>query len=47
MYGDKVFVVEDRMNARYQNNVDIWMESYAEAKKFGRRSVEIHVYTGE
>lgn len=46
-YGDEVFVVEDRMNARYQNNVDIWMEDYADAKQFGRRSVKIHVYSGE
>jgi 3D (Asp-Asp-Asp) domain-containing protein len=45
-YGDEIFVVEDRMNARYKNNIDIWMESVSEAKKFGRRSVRINVYTG-
>ncbi|MEK7183028.1 MAG: hypothetical protein AAB776_00150 [Patescibacteria group bacterium] len=45
-YGDQIFVVEDRMNARYTNNVDIWMENIADAKRFGRRSVKIHIYTG-
>jgi 3D (Asp-Asp-Asp) domain-containing protein len=45
IYGDEIFVVEDRMNERYQNNIDIWMESIADAKQFGRRSVKIYVYT--
>jgi 3D (Asp-Asp-Asp) domain-containing protein len=47
IYGDQIFVVEDRMNPRYTNNVDIWMESISEARQFGRRKVEIYVYTGE
>ncbi|MDQ5952338.1 MAG: hypothetical protein QG626_466 [Patescibacteria group bacterium] len=46
IYGDEIFVVEDRMNARYTNNIDIWMESIADAKQFGRRTVKIYVYTG-
>ncbi len=46
IYGDQIFVVEDRMNPRYLNNIDIWMESISDAKQFGRRSVKIHVYTG-
>jgi 3D (Asp-Asp-Asp) domain-containing protein len=45
-YGDQIFVVEDRMNARYQNNMDIWMESVADARSFGRRNVRINIYTG-
>ncbi len=45
IYGDEVFVVEDRMNVRYQNNIDIWMEHVADANLFGRRSVKIYVYT--
>ncbi|MFZ2681707.1 MAG: hypothetical protein WAZ14_01265 [Patescibacteria group bacterium] len=45
-YGDQIFVVEDRMNARYTNTIDIWMESVTDAKRFGRRAVKIHVYTG-
>lgn len=44
LYGDKVFIVEDRMNPRYGRNVDIWMEDLASAKAIGRRQVEIHVF---
>jgi 3D (Asp-Asp-Asp) domain-containing protein len=43
-FGDQIFVVEDRMNVRYQKNVDIWMEEIADAKAFGRRNVEIQVF---
>lgn len=43
LYGDKLFVVEDRMNKRYQANVDIWFTDKAEALKLGRRMVTIEV----
>ena len=43
LYGDKIFVVEDRMNKRYQNNVDIWFTDKTEALKLGRRTVQIEV----
>lgn len=35
MYGDKIFIVEDRMNVRYQYRADIWMHTREEAKQFG------------
>lgn len=36
LYGDKVFVVEDRMNSRKGDyHLDIWFPSYWEAKSFG------------
>lgn len=39
MFGDKVFVVEDRMNTRYNNQhiVDIWFEGKEQAIDFGKR----------
>ena len=40
---DKIFIVTDRLNKRYTNNVDIWMESKADALKFGRRTCQIEV----
>jgi len=43
LFGDKIFVVEDRMNTRYQNNVDVWMTSHADAVALGRRTVQIEV----
>jgi len=47
LYGDKEFVVRDRMNQRYNGKarMDIWLPTYAEAKKNGvKRSVEVLVY---
>lgn len=42
-FGDKIFVVEDRMNRRYQKHLDIWMEHKSDALSFGRRSTVIEV----
>ncbi len=44
LYGDKIFVVEDRMNTRYTNNVDIWMDDLTAAKHFGRKNVTVEIY---
>jgi len=35
LFGDKIFVVEDRMNPRYRENIDIWFESKQDALDFG------------
>lgn len=43
LYGDKIFIVEDRMNSRYQHNVDIWFTNKADALKLGRQTVQIEV----
>jgi 3D (Asp-Asp-Asp) domain-containing protein len=44
LYGDKIFVVEDRMNKRMGNHrFDIWFSSYKEAKTFGVKTVEIEI----
>jgi len=43
LYGDKIFVVEDRMNSRYWKNVDIWFANKADAIRLGRRTVTIEV----
>lgn len=42
-FGDKIFVVEDRMNKRYQNHMDIWMEQKSNALSFGRRAAIVEV----
>jgi len=45
LYGDKVFVVRDRMNARYGwGRGDFWMPSYSEAKNFGVKRVKMEIY---
>ncbi len=35
LFGDKIFIVEDRMNHRFENTIDIWMSSRTKAKNFG------------
>ncbi len=43
LYGDKVFVVEDRMASYNNGKVDIWMPSKAQALQFGVKRTEIVV----
>jgi len=44
LYGDKVFVVEDRMNRKKSNyHIDIWMPDRQSALNFGVKTVEIEV----
>jgi 3D (Asp-Asp-Asp) domain-containing protein len=43
LFGDRIFVVRDRMNARHDNRVDIWMIEKASAKKFGIKAAKIEV----
>lgn len=46
LFGDKEFVVEDRMNPRYgYGHLDIWFDSTTtEARKFGIRHRDIEIY---
>lgn len=44
IYGDKIFVIEDRMNSRKgYYHVDIWFSSYWEAKSFGAKRTYIEI----
>ena len=43
MYGDKVFVVTDRMHPRFDNRLDIWMAERSDAVAFGLRHLTIEV----
>lgn len=44
IYGDKIFVVEDRMHSRKGNyHFDIWFPSYGEAKNFGAQNTYLEV----
>ncbi len=42
-FGEKEFVVEDRMNTRYWERIDIWMPTKAQAKQWGARWVKVEV----
>jgi len=44
LFGDRLFVVRDRMNPRYsRNHIDIWMPTRNQAVAFGRRWVEVEI----
>lgn len=43
LFGDRIFVVRDRMNARYQDRLDIWMIEKSDAIKFGVRYAKIEI----
>ncbi|HCC23436.1 TPA: hypothetical protein DF272_04665 [Candidatus Falkowbacteria bacterium] len=43
LFGDRIFIVHDRMNARYYYRVDIWMTSRDRAIQYGNRYIKIQV----
>ena len=43
LFGDKEFVVEDRMNDRYYHNMDIWMAEKADAVSFGVKFAKMEI----
>ena len=43
LYGEKTFVVEDRMNKRYQYKIDLWFATRQAAKEFGVKQVKIEI----
>ncbi len=43
VYGNKIFVVEDRMALRNSHKIDIWFETRDQAKQFGVKYLRIEV----
>lgn len=43
LFGDRIFIVRDRMNKRYPDRVDVWFLSKSEARQFGVRHATIEV----
>lgn len=43
LYGDRIFIVRDRMNQKHPNRVDIWMKDRTSAIKFGVKTAKIEV----
>jgi len=43
LFGDKVFVVRDRMNERYNNRLDIWFIDKSEAINFGVKMAKVEI----
>ncbi len=44
LFGDEVFIVEDRMNRRYRRHMDVWMEETADAENFGLQWTTVEVF---
>lgn len=48
LYGDRVFTVHDRMNARYrQGRIDLWMKTRTSAKQFGVKRTVLEVVSDD
>lgn len=43
LFGDRVFVVRDRMNKKHPNRVDVWMVDKSDAIQFGVKVAKIQV----
>ncbi|PIR98051.1 MAG: hypothetical protein COT89_01260 [Candidatus Colwellbacteria bacterium CG10_big_fil_rev_8_21_14_0_10_42_22] len=43
IFGDRVFVVEDRMHNRHQDRIDVWFSTRAEAVHFGLKKAKVEI----
>ena len=43
VYGDKIFVVEDRMAPKNSHKIDVWMESRSQALQFGVKYLTVEI----
>lgn len=43
LFGDKVFIVEDRMHRRFSHRVDIWFPERQMAREFGVKQIRIEI----
>lgn len=43
LFGDRIFIVRDRMHPRFNNRVDVWMKDYDQAIIFGKKLTRIEL----
>ena len=43
VFGNKIFIVKDRMAAKHAEKVDIWFETKDRAKTFGKKKLNVEV----
>ncbi len=43
LFGDRIFIVRDRMNKKYNNRIDIWMKNKQQAVKLGKKLAKIEI----
>jgi len=45
IFGNQIFIVEDRMHPRFKDRVDIWFPSSDQAQKFGIKKAKIYIFS--
>jgi len=43
-FGEKVFTVNDRMNVKHSDRIDVWMPTREQAVQFGARYLKVEIY---
>ena len=43
LFGERIFVVRDRMNARYDEKIDIWFKNRPAALRFGQKVAKVEI----
>lgn len=43
LFGDRIFVVRDRMNKRFSDRVDVWFKDKQDARQFGKRTAVVEI----
>jgi 3D (Asp-Asp-Asp) domain-containing protein len=43
LFGDKVFVVRDRMNSRFTDRIDVWLKDGHQARHFGVKIAKVEI----
>lgn len=43
IFGEKIFIVEDRTHKKYSSRIDIWMPSKKLALQFGKQIAEVYI----
>ena len=43
IFGDQIFVIEDRMHPRFRDRIDIWFPNFWQAKEFGIKKTKVYI----
>jgi len=43
LFGDRVFIVRDRMNSRYTDRIDVWFKDSHKARHFGIKIAKVEI----
>jgi 3D (Asp-Asp-Asp) domain-containing protein len=43
LFGDRVFIVRDRMNSRFDDRIDVWFKDSHQAKHFGVKIAKVEI----